>query len=191
MSASSSAAETGSGAISPEQERFFEEQVRPVLVAKCVDCHGPKKQESGLRLDSRQAMIDGGDSGERAVVPGEPDRSLLVKAINHLGDFHMPPESKLPDEQIAVLTDWIRQGLPWPQSSEAVQPQLEAADRAELDRHNHWAFQPVVQPASPAVKAARLAPHRPRRVRFGQARGDRPDSFPRSRPPHAHPPPGL
>ena len=73
--------------VTPEQERFFEEKVRPLLATNCLECHGAKKQESGLRLDSRQAVIDGGDSGERAVVPGDPDRSLLVKAINHVGDY--------------------------------------------------------------------------------------------------------
>src|SRR6187401_3866005 len=74
------AAESGASALTPEQEKFFEEKVRPVLATRCWQCHGEKKQESGLRLDSRQAAIDGGDSGERAVVPLEPDRSLLVKA---------------------------------------------------------------------------------------------------------------
>src|SRR6478735_11308305 len=78
--------------ITPEQERFFEENVRPVLAANCQECHGVKKQESGLRLDSRQAVIDGGDSGQRAVVPGDPDRSLLIKAVNHVGDYQMPPK---------------------------------------------------------------------------------------------------
>ncbi|MDX1946385.1 MAG: PSD1 and planctomycete cytochrome C domain-containing protein [Pirellulaceae bacterium] len=145
-------AEVSAEALSPEQEQFFEQKVRPVLVAKCVECHGPKKQESGLRVDSRQGLIDGGDSGERAVVPGEPDRSLLVKAINHLGDIHMPPDSKLSADQIADLTDWVRQGLPWAKSSEAVAPQLAAADRAELDRANHWAYQLVARRIIPAVR---------------------------------------
>src|SRR6266850_5903038 len=101
-------------AVTPEQERFFEERVRPLLAANCLECHGAKKQESGLRLDSRPALIEGGDSGERAVVPGDPDRSLLVKAINHLGDYHMPPKRKLGDEEIAALTEWVKAGVPWP-----------------------------------------------------------------------------
>src|SRR5438045_8884519 len=67
--------------ITVEQEKLFEEKVRPLLASNCFECHGPKKQESGLRLDSRAALIEGGDSGERAVVPGEPDRSLLIKAV--------------------------------------------------------------------------------------------------------------
>src|SRR3954453_6215037 len=85
-------------AIRPEQERLFEEKVRPVLAANCFECHGTKKQESGLRLDSRTAVMEGGDSGQRAVVPGDPDRSLLIKAVNHLGEYHMPPKRKLADD---------------------------------------------------------------------------------------------
>ena len=141
-------------AITPEQEKFFEEKIRPVLVASCLECHGPKKQESGLRLDSRKALIDGGDSGERAVVPGEPGRSLLVKAINHRGEVHMPPDSKLTDDQIAGLTEWIKQGVPWPAAVSSVQPALTAADRARVDRQKHWAYQPVTRPPTPPVKDA-------------------------------------
>src|SRR5438093_2505957 len=74
-----SSADEPTAPITPEQERLFEEKVRPLLAANCLECHGPKKQESGLRLDSRAAAIDGGDSGERAIVPGDPDRSLLIK----------------------------------------------------------------------------------------------------------------
>ncbi|MCI0359414.1 MAG: PSD1 and planctomycete cytochrome C domain-containing protein, partial [Planctomycetaceae bacterium] len=137
--------------ITPEQEKFFEDKVRPILAASCLDCHGPKKAESGLRLDSRQAALEGGDSGERAVVPREPDRSLLVKAINHTGDIHMPPDGRLPAEQIAILTDWIRQGLPWPAESYADFTTLLAADRVPDHRATHWAYQPVTRPPLPQI----------------------------------------
>ena len=147
-------AEPEPAAITPEQERFFEEKVRPVLASRCLECHGEKKQESGLRLDSRQAVIAGGDSGERAVVPHEPDRSLLVKAINHAGDYHMPPTTKLPDEQIAALTEWVKLGVPWPATSATPKAILSAADRAAHDRQTHWAYQPVARPAIPAVRDA-------------------------------------
>ena len=142
---------SASGVATAEQERFFEEKVRPILATRCLDCHGPKKEESGLRLDSRQAALDGGDSGERAVVPGEPDRSLLVKAINHTGDIHMPPETKLPAEQIEILTDWIRQGLPWPAANQSAVPQQSAADRAPEHRATHWAYQPIASPPPPPI----------------------------------------
>jgi cytochrome c553 len=154
------AAEPGA-AITAEQEQFFEAKVRPILAARCLDCHGPKKEESGLRLDSRQAALDGGDSGERAVVPGDPDRSLLVTAINRAGDIHMPPETKLPAGEIEILTDWIRQGLPWPQSSQADLPVQSAADRAPDHRANHWAFQPVANPPLPPIRNPQSAVRNP------------------------------
>ena len=141
-----------SGVATSEQEKFFEEKVRPILAASCLECHGAKKQESGLRLDSRQGALDGGDSGERAVVPGEPDRSLLVKAINHAGDVHMPPDSKLSAEQIETLTQWIRQGLPWPAAGPLSPSQQSAADRAAHDRADHWAFQRVQNPPVPLIR---------------------------------------
>ena len=83
-------------------------------------------------------MIDGGDSGERAVVPGEPDRSLLVKAINHVGDYHMPPKRKLDDEQIAALTEWVKTGAALAGASTRTTEQklspLRAGERASADR---------------------------------------------------------
>src|SRR4051812_40590090 len=69
-----------------EQIATFEKEVRPLLIEKCIRCHGPKKQESGLRLDSRDALMRGGESGP-AIVPGQPDKSLLLKAVRHQGDL--------------------------------------------------------------------------------------------------------
>jgi cytochrome c553 len=132
----------------PEQEKFFEEKIRPVLATKCWECHGSKKQESSLRLDSRESILAGGDSGKRGAVPGEPDNSLLVHAIQHKGDVQMPPEDKLADAQIADIREWVKQGLPWPAGSPSAVV-LSAAERAKVDRQAHWAYQPVVQPAVP------------------------------------------
>jgi hypothetical protein len=140
-------------AITPEQERQFEQKVRPLLAANCWECHGEKKQESGLRLDSRSGMIDGGDSGERAIVPGDPDRSLFVRAINHLGDYHMPPKRKLADDDIAALTDWVRQGAFWPADLSSKIQKRSATDLAKDHRQSHWAYQPVRRPALPAVRS--------------------------------------
>ena len=83
----------------PMSAADFENRVRPLLAARCVKCHGPRKQESNLRLDSRAAMMQGGDSGP-AIVPGKAEESLLVKAIRHEGDIQMPPDARLKDEQI-------------------------------------------------------------------------------------------
>src|SRR4051794_16133509 len=103
-----------SSAPSPEAVQFFEAKVRPVLVENCFSCHGEKKQRGGLRLDSRSAILEGGDQGP-AVVPGEPEKSLLVKAIGHEDkDLKMPPNKKLAKEQVADLTRWVKLGAPWP-----------------------------------------------------------------------------
>ncbi|HUE72006.1 MAG TPA: PSD1 and planctomycete cytochrome C domain-containing protein, partial [Pirellulaceae bacterium] len=146
-------------AATPEQEQFFESQVRPVLAAKCLECHGDKKQESGLRLDSRATAIKGGDSGSPAVIPGKPDESLLIAAVKHTGDYQMPPTGKLSDEQIAALSKWVEMGSPWPKSAETVAG-LSAAERIDEHRRNHWALKPVARPAIPESRTGFLArPH--------------------------------
>src|SRR3954471_14130036 len=131
-------ADEPAAAITPQHEKLFEEKVRPLLVANCFECHGPKKQESGLRLDWRNTVIEGGDSGERAVVPGDPDRSLLIKAVNHVGDYHMPPKRKLANEEIAALTEWVKAGVPWPATTSVAQHKQSPIELANYHRHSHW-----------------------------------------------------
>src|SRR5262249_13559499 len=80
---------------------FFEKQVRPVLAQNCLECHG-EKSKGGLRLDSREAMLSGGDSGP-ALAPGNPDDSLLIQAIAYHDDPKMPPAGKLPDKSIDAI----------------------------------------------------------------------------------------
>jgi len=107
---------SGFAAPSKEGDRFdhFEERVLPLLKARCISCHGPEKQKGELRLDSRGAVLKGGESGP-ALVPGEPDRSLLLLAVRHAhGDLKMPPKEKLAAEEIEGLARWIREGAPWP-----------------------------------------------------------------------------
>src|SRR5436190_15053031 len=101
-------------AFSPEQLDFFEKQVRPLLAANCLSCHGPQKQEGGLRLDTREAVLQGGDSGP-AVVAGNAKESRLVQAVRREGDLKMPPPSPLRPEGVAALTRWVELGLPWPE----------------------------------------------------------------------------
>src|SRR5436190_23084338 len=97
-----------------EQERFFESAVRPVFAEHCHKCHGPAKQRNGLRLDSREALLRGGDSGP-AIVPGQPDESPLIRAVRQIDDeLKMPPESKLTERQIADLARWVEMGAPFP-----------------------------------------------------------------------------
>lgn len=130
-----------------EAERIFETRVRPVLADRCLNCHGPSQQKSGLRLDSREAVLKGGDLGP-AIVPGDPDQSLLINAVAHTDDFlKMPPGPEtLPDEVIHDLTDWVRAGAPWPQASPS-------AD-SNPSPTTHWAFQPLRKPDPPAEQSA-------------------------------------
>src|SRR5438270_144822 len=83
---------------------FFEAKIRPVLVEHCYQCHGPAKQRGSLRLDSKAAVRDGGDSGE-ILVPGKSEKSLLLKALRHQGP-KMPPAARLPDHVIADFARW-------------------------------------------------------------------------------------
>ncbi len=131
-------------------EEFFETQIRPLLLAYCVECHGGKKEESGLRLDSRENVLKGNEAGP-VVLLKKPEKSRAVRAVRHEGDITMPPNGKLRDDQIAALETWIRLGVPWPNragSADTLDPAKAAAEKAKT----HWAFQPVRMPELPAVK---------------------------------------
>jgi len=138
--------------LSPGQEQFFEQKVRPVLAEHCWKCHGPAKQESELRLDSPQAMSRGGASGEKLIAAGDPAGSYFVKVIRREGDVKMPPETPLTDDQVASLSDWIKQGAFWPKTSTSP-ADLTALERVEIHRREHWAYQPVVSPPAPDIQS--------------------------------------
>ncbi|VTR99230.1 PSD1 and planctomycete cytochrome C domain-containing protein [Tuwongella immobilis] len=123
---------------------YFEAKIRPILLDSCGRCHGPTTQQHGLRLDSRQSLLTGGDSGP-AIVPGKPQESLLLKAVQRTGTLKMPPGKPLSAAQIADLTKWIEAGAPWPDSAIATKPTAAAP---------HWAFQPVKSPPVPQPKMA-------------------------------------
>jgi len=130
---------------------FFEKSIRPVLVKNCYDCHSAEAKElkAGFALDSRDALLKGGDSGA-AVVPGQPEQSLLITSLSYTDpDLQMPPKKhggKLPDAVISDFTDWIKRGLPMPTQAKApTHEKMEA-------RLAHWAFQPVKDAPAPAVK---------------------------------------
>ena len=94
----------------PDKLAFFESAVRPLLLTRCVECHGAKKQKGGLRLDSRQFWEKGGELG-LAILPGKPDESLLIKAIRyHDKDLQMPPKKPLTPQEIDILVEWVGQG---------------------------------------------------------------------------------
>lgn len=127
---------------SPEQLNFFEQKIRPLLIESCFECHSTEKEEQkgGLYLDSREAILKGGDNGP-AVVVGDPDASLLAQAVHYSGgDLEMPPEGKLRDDQIALLEEWIRLGLPMPETKGTV-GKARVIDIAEGKKH--WSFQPL------------------------------------------------
>jgi len=129
---------------------FFEKQVRPILAARCHECHGAQKQKASLRLDSRAGVLAGGDSGA-AVVPGKPEESLLVDAIRYGDTYQMPPKSQLPAAEIATLVSWVERGLPWGPDAPAGET-AGAVDGFDLQkRRGHWSFQPIMDPAPPDV----------------------------------------
>src|SRR5687767_3351824 len=98
--------------------RFFEEWIRPILAERCFGCHGPAKQMSGLRLDSLASILKGGERGA-AILPGNPDESLLVRAVKRSGALKMPPTGPLPAAEVEALTEWIRTGAYWPKAPTA------------------------------------------------------------------------
>ncbi len=133
---------------------FFEKKIRPLLVERCHKCHGPEKQTSGLRLDTRAGVLGGGEHGP-AVVPCKPDESLLITAVGYENrDLQMPPEKKLSDEQVADLKQWVKLGAPLPDSEKApaagISPRRGAID-IEAGR-KFWAFQPPRDRTPPRVR---------------------------------------
>jgi hypothetical protein len=96
-------------------ERLFSEKVKPVLHRKCGKCHGEDDARSGLRVDSREALLCGGHRGP-AIAPGNPADSLLIRSVLQTGELKMPRRGKLAPEEIQALSDWIADGAPWPQA---------------------------------------------------------------------------
>jgi hypothetical protein len=133
----------------PDREAlaFFEKEVRPVLVNRCFECHGPEKKKGGLRLDFPEAISAGGDSGA-VVVPGDADASLLIQAVRRTDhDLEMPPKKALPPQEVAALEKWVTQGAPWPETG-APRP-ASANDRFTEKERAWWAIQPVSHPVPP------------------------------------------
>jgi mono/diheme cytochrome c family protein len=118
------------------QVEFFETSVRPILVEQCVNCHGPKKQRAGLRLDTAEGLKKGADDGP-VVVAGDPDKSKLILSVRRKGDYAMPPDKPLSAEQVAVLETWVKTGAAFPAAAPAT---------TTIDPKKHWAFQPISEP---------------------------------------------
>ncbi len=125
-------------------ERFFLDQIEPVLKTHCLECHSHSsgEMEGGLTLDWQRGWAVGGDQGP-AIVPGKPEKSLLIKAVKHSGaDLQMPPEEKLSDKEIELLVEWIRRGAPDPRTN---QPKM--SDQG--DPTDWWSLRPLKRPAVP------------------------------------------
>lgn len=151
----------------PDAKAFFDDQVRPILVNRCVRCHGQEKVEGELNFATRELMLKGGVSG--AVIDwNKLEESLLLTAVNYTDwEYEMPPTGKLPQEEIDTLTKWVKMGLPWT-PGEAGQ----LADPGGGDHHgplsieegkDYWAYKPLEKPAVPqlsdALKKAGWAEH--------------------------------
>src|SRR5882672_1370289 len=123
-------------------------RIRPVLAKNCFACHTSSRM-GGLEMSGREAFLKGGKSGP-AIVPGEPDKSLLVQAVAQTHErLKMPPQGKLAETEIADLRAWIKDGASWPESagaSKATGYVITPEQRA------FWAFQPVRKPEPPPVK---------------------------------------
>jgi hypothetical protein len=135
---------------SPQADEFFETKVRPILANNCFTCHGPKRQQAGLRLDSFASLLKGSDSGP-VVVAGDPDKSPLVRAVRYTGEVKMPPKAKLPEESVEALTAWVKMGVPWPEVART-NPTMAGPPSAAEARRTHWAFQSVRRPTVPEVR---------------------------------------
>ncbi len=127
----------------------FEQRIRPLFIANCINCHGPDKQKGGLRLDSRAGWQTGGDSGP-AIVPGKITDSKLWQAVSYMDrDLKMPPKRKLKDSEIADLKLWIESGAPDPREGNAEKVASHRQARADA---SFWSFQPPVAHPPPAVQ---------------------------------------
>lgn len=173
---SSAVAQSGSAPISAEDLKFFESKIRPVLIEQCYQCHSNRtaRPKARLLLDTREGMLRGGSTGP-AIVPGDPEHSLLIQMLRSSDpDVAMPPDKPLPESVIADFERWIARGAPDPRETPtarttdakdssaggAGQPALELpaskddgayAGVGHKDPKEHWAFKPIIKPAPPTV----------------------------------------
>lgn len=146
------------GAAAPANDAkiaFFEKTIRPILIKRCYECHSVEsgKSKGGLLIDSREAILKGGDTGP-ALVAGNPDKSHIIESVRYKNeDLQMPPKGALPAAEVKSLEEWVLMGAPDPR--EAVADAKHAAPRVIdiKEGSKHWAFRPISKPAVPAVKA--------------------------------------
>ena len=138
-----------------ESPEFFEKRIRPVLSEQCFKCHSSnaEKLKGGLMLDSREAILKGGDTGP-AIEPGDPEKSLLIDAIRWKDkDMQMPPKKQLSPEEVACIEAWVKAGAPWPQD-EGAKTAAKKVFNLQKRQQEHWCWQPLEDAPPPEVKAA-------------------------------------
>jgi hypothetical protein len=135
--------------LTPAQTQFFENKIRPIFANNCYKCHSQsaEKVKGGLLLDTKETLLKGGETG-LAIVPGDPEKSLLIKAVRYTDpDLQMPPKGKkLSDGEIADLVSWVKMGAPDPRIATAAQKAWTDSGK------KHWAWQPLKKPAVPETK---------------------------------------
>ena len=97
---------------SKNDARYFDQRVAPILIKRCLGCHNQELNDGEISFFDRETLLKGGSRGP-AVVPGQPENSVLIHAVRHDGDFKMPPGAKLPSRDVATLTEWVKRGAPW------------------------------------------------------------------------------
>lgn len=142
------------GETKSEGLEFFERNIRPVLADRCFKCHSAQseKLKGGLHLDSREGMLKGGHT-RPAVVPGDPEKSLLVEAIRYANiDLQMPPKGKLSEREIEAFATWIKLGAPWPDAPKAAHSSTSSTFDLDKRRQKHWAWRPITSQRPPTVQ---------------------------------------
>lgn len=143
-----------SAAQGKDVDEFFEKQVRPVLIANCAKCHNPNAMVAELDLTTAEGFARGGESGP-LVNKEHPEESRLLKVIGYGDKLKMPPTGKMKSDDIAVLTEWVKMGAPWPKAkavaSETKAPPKSTREFTEEEKR-FWAFQPLANPTVPKVK---------------------------------------
>ncbi len=136
----------------PEAD-FFEKQIRPILAERCFKCHGGEKTKAGLKLTSRATFVAGGDSGP-AAVPGKPEQSLFIQAVRQQNDLKMPPNGKLPPQEIDQLARWVGMGMPWPETKVGNSVTARQGESYQFtgEQRRFWSFQPLRAAALPAIR---------------------------------------
>ena len=146
-----------SATLGADSAEFFETKIRPVLASNCYSCHSDSKL-GGLRVDSREALLQGGKSGA-AIVPGDPDKSLLIKAVRQTeAKLKMPMGGKLKDTEVEDLVAWVKAGATWPEAAKAPAAVTSGEYVIRPEQRAFWSFQPLRKTEPPAIQDTAVRP---------------------------------